>query len=116
MLRRTLLPLAAATLALTLPATASARDEYMAKRVPLAHTARSKAHASQDCPDADLVPTPATSPRSARRSLCLHNQIRAAARPAALDDEREAAQGRRPATRADMVAERLLRPHDAATA
>jgi uncharacterized protein YkwD len=76
-LRRTLLPLAAAALALAVPATASARDEYMAKRVPLAHAAGDKAHAAQDCPNADLVPNAGNVVAIRAAILCLHNQIRA---------------------------------------
>jgi uncharacterized protein YkwD len=76
-LRRTLLPLAAATLALALPATAGARDRYMAKLVPIAHAAGAKAHAAQDCPNADLVPNAGNLPAIRAAITCLHNQIRA---------------------------------------
>ncbi len=102
MLRRTLLPLAAAALALAVPATASARDEYMAKRVPLAHAAGTKAHASQDCPDADLVPNAGNLAAIRAAIVCLHNQIRADRGLAQLDTD---ATLRRVATghSADMV-------------
>jgi uncharacterized protein YkwD len=76
-LRRTLLPLAAAALALALPATAAARDEYMAKRVPLAHAAGTKARSAQGCANADLVPNAGNLPAIRTAIVCLHNQIRA---------------------------------------
>jgi uncharacterized protein YkwD len=86
-LRRTLLPLAAATLALAVPATASARDEYMAKRVPLAHAAGSKAQAAQECPNADLVPNAGNLAAIRVAIVCLHNQIRADRGLAVLDTD-----------------------------
>jgi uncharacterized protein YkwD len=101
-LRRTLLPLAAAALALALPATASARDEFMAKRVPLAHAAGSKAHSAQGCPNADLVPNAGNLAAIRAAIVCLHNQIRADRGLAQLDSD---ATLRRVATghSADMV-------------
>jgi uncharacterized protein YkwD len=76
-LRRTLLPLAAAALVLAVPATATARDEYVAKRIPLAHAAGAKARTAQDCPNADLVPNAGNLAAIRAAIVCLHNQIRA---------------------------------------
>jgi uncharacterized protein YkwD len=77
-LRRTLLPLAATALALAVPATAAARgDEYIAKRLPLAHAAGTKARSAQDCPNADLVPNAGNLAAVRAAVVCLHNRIRA---------------------------------------
>jgi uncharacterized protein YkwD len=78
MLRRTLLPLAAAVLALAVPAAASARTSYEARLVPIAHAAGHKAHAAQECPNADVVPSAGNLAAIRGAILCLHNQVRAA--------------------------------------
>jgi uncharacterized protein YkwD len=85
---RKMLLIAAALVALAVPATADAR--YSASRVATAHVslgshtavlARAAARARQagpaDCANADAVPTAATLDSFRAAILCLHNQIRA---------------------------------------
>ena len=65
------------------------------------HRAPARARAAQQCADADLrglQQQPA--PRSAPRSLCLHNQVRAEYHQPPLRENKTPAAGRRSATRA----------------
>lgn len=76
-MRRTALPLAAALLALAVPASAQAGSLAQRSSLPTAHAKRSApARAAQDCANADLVPAPGNLGAIRDAILCLHNQIR----------------------------------------
>lgn len=71
--------LAAALLALALPATADAhRNHHHHRHHHHAPSARhATARAAEHCPDADLVPAPGNLGRVRAAIVCLHNEIRA---------------------------------------
>jgi uncharacterized protein YkwD len=112
---RKLITLTTALVALAIPATTSAHSRYTATRVPAASVAvghaptlasaaaTKRAHATDDCANADVVPTAANLVAYRAAIVCLHNQIRAGAGLPALKGNtklRRAAEGHS----ADMVA------------